>query len=199
VARHVVDALPEGAVLLVGNSGIVRDLDTWGGRRLEAIDVQHQRGAAGIDGLIAGAFGARLATKDEHPVVVLLGDVAAVHDLGALVATRQASATLVVVVVHNDGGRIFERLPIAGRPELAAGLESLFVVPHGVSIAAVAESLGLAAGRVSNAAALSSALQAALQRPGASVIEAAVPPSDAGPRRRALSLAVDRALSEALR
>ncbi|HVO31149.1 MAG TPA: 2-succinyl-5-enolpyruvyl-6-hydroxy-3-cyclohexene-1-carboxylic-acid synthase, partial [bacterium] len=57
------DALPEGAWLLVSNSRPIRDLDSFvpaGGKGLE---VFHQRGAAGIDGLVAGATGTALALR----------------------------------------------------------------------------------------------------------------------------------------
>lgn len=198
VARCLVDALPAGAALLVGNSGIARELDAWAGAAPRSLDVLHQRGAAGIDGLIAGAVGTRLAVDPSRPVALLVGDVAAVHDLGSLVVARDAASPLVIVVVDNGGGRIFDQLPIADRPELAADLERLFVTPHGVSVARVAEGLGLASIRVTAPDGLRAAVAEALAAPRATVIEAVVPPRDAGPRRRALAAAVDRAIAEAL-
>ena len=44
-----------------------------------------QRGAAGIDGLIASAAG---ATRAGQPVLLVLGDVSFAHDLGGLLAAR---------------------------------------------------------------------------------------------------------------
>jgi 2-succinyl-5-enolpyruvyl-6-hydroxy-3-cyclohexene-1-carboxylate synthase len=199
IARSLVDALPGGAVLLVGNSGIVRELDAWGGRGRDAFDVHHQRGAAGIDGLVAGAFGARVATDPARPVVVLLGDVAAVHDLGALVVARDAKAPLVVVVVDNGGGRIFEQLPLGDARVEPAVIERSFVTPHGVSITAVAAALGLATSRVDASRDFRAALEAALVLPATTVIEAVVAPRDAAARTRALRQAIDRAVAEATR
>ena len=145
------------------------------------------------------ADGAPVRTEPARPVVVMLGDVAALHDLGALVTARSMTSPLVIVVVHNDGGRIFEQLPIAGTPAAASSLEELFVVPHGLSLAAVAASLGLATSRVESADALATALREALAAPRATVIEAVVAPREAGARRRALGGAIERAIVEALR
>lgn len=197
-ARTLTDALPAGAVILVGNSGVVRELDCWGGRG-GGIEVHHQRGAAGIDGLVAGAVGARIAIEPSRPVVVLLGDVAAVHDLGSLVVARSVAAPLVIVVVNNDGGRIFEQLPLAAAQIDAAVIERSFVTPHGVALSAVAASLGLAALRIESIPALRAALQTALTTACATVLEVVVPARDAASRARALGQAVDRAIAEAAR
>jgi len=199
IARTVIDALPSGAVLLVGNSGVVRELDAWGGAGTSAIEVHHQRGAAGIDGLIAGASGARFATDVARPVVVLLGDVSAVHDLGGLVVAREASAPLVIVVVHNDGGRIFEQLPLGCTHVDPDVIERCFVTPHGISPSAVAASLGIASSRVETGLAFRAALQEALAAPRATVVEAVVPPRDAAARTRAVRQSIDRAIAEAAR
>ena len=66
----------------------------------------HQRGAAGIDGLVAGAAGARSVVA--APIALLLGDIALLHDAGGLAAASAVRGPLAIVVVHNDGGRIFE-------------------------------------------------------------------------------------------
>ncbi len=198
IARALIDALPAGTTLLIGNSGTVRELDAWAGAGGRALEVLHQRGAAGIDGLIAGAVGARVVVDPGQPVAVILGDVAALHDLGSLVLARSVTAPLVMVVVHNDGGRIFEQLPLGERSELASELERLFITPHGLSLARAAEGLGVAAARVTDPAAFRAALGEALATPRATLIEAVVPPRDAGPRRRALALAMEKAIAEAV-
>jgi len=173
VARRVVDALPEGALLMIGNSNPVRDLDTYCPPSARPLAVLHQRGASGIDGLVAGAAGAKSVAA--RPVALLLGDVSLAHDIGGLALTRDVPGPLLIVVVENGGGRIFEQLPLGRRRELAGVLESHFVTPPGLDLAKAAALFNLEHHRVSEAAALSSALSGALSRGAHALIEAVVP------------------------
>jgi 2-succinyl-5-enolpyruvyl-6-hydroxy-3-cyclohexene-1-carboxylate synthase len=181
IAARLVDALPEGALLCVGNSLPVRDLDLFAEPRAKRLRVVHQRGASGIDGLVSGAAGA--ASAAASPVALLVGDVSFQHDLGGLASLRGARVPLVVVVVQNDGGRIFDELPIAARPELAAAREALFTTPPRVSFEAAASVFGLRYAEARDAASYASALAAALERGGATILEAVVPPHDGRARR----------------
>ena len=68
--------------------------------------------------------GARPAAVAEGPVVLVVGDLSFLHDLGALVAARLHATNLLVVLVNNDGGGIFSFLPQAangGAGRRAAG------------------------------------------------------------------------------
>ncbi|WP_437681359.1 2-succinyl-5-enolpyruvyl-6-hydroxy-3-cyclohexene-1-carboxylic-acid synthase [Sorangium sp. So ce131] len=181
VARAVAAACPEGSLLAIGNSMPVRDLDTYCPPSSRALRVLHQRGASGIDGLVSAAAGARAAAG--APVTLLLGDLSLLHDLtGLLLAAKAAGggAPLVIVVVQNDGGRIFEHLPI-GRSG-ADLLERCFTMPQHLDFAPAAAMFGLAYERAATGAGLGRALADAYQRPGATLIEAVVPPHDGAAR-----------------
>jgi len=54
----VLKAIPAGSTLVIGNSLPVRHLDLYGRSAAAKVAVICQRGANGIDGLIAGAAGA---------------------------------------------------------------------------------------------------------------------------------------------
>jgi len=117
---HVLSALPSGGELCLGNSLPVR-LASWVAPTVNrsSVRVHTQRGAAGIDGLIAGAAGTSFAAG--RPTLLLIGDVSAAHDLSSLALARQAKYPLCICVLDNDGGRIFDHLPLAAeigkRPE----------------------------------------------------------------------------------
>lgn len=143
IARTVAAAAPGGATLYAGSSMPIRDVDAFMAPRRERITVLANRGGNGIDGLISSGLGAAATGR---PVVVLSGDVAALHDLGALATAARLALPITVVVVHNDGGGIFQFLPQADPNRLdPVVFERHLTTPHGVDFVAVAAALGLEA------------------------------------------------------
>ena len=175
VSQALVASLPEDALLMVGNSLPIRALDSWVPVLPEGVTVLSQRGASGIDGLISGGLGAALATG--RPTAVVLGDVSLLHDLSILAMPLAGSLAtpLVIVALNNDGGRIFEQLPIATSPALKKQGLDFWTTPHGVDLSAVGDALGLACHRVQHRSSLDDALARCWQRPGLSLVEAVVP------------------------
>jgi 2-succinyl-5-enolpyruvyl-6-hydroxy-3-cyclohexene-1-carboxylate synthase len=183
VARAVTAVLSAGALLAVGNSLAVREVDL-APPPVAGVGVLHQRGVAGIDGLISGAAGA--AGASGRSTVVLLGDLAALHDLGGLAAARLVRTPLVIVVLANRGGRLFELLPLAASGLDEAAVERLFITPADVRLADAAAAFGVPSRRVATAGELDAALREALDRPGASVVEAVISGPGPGVRWRTL-------------
>ncbi len=133
IVREMIDGLPEGAVVMTSNSMPVRDLDAYlpnGGRTVSFVA---NRGASGIDGITSTALG--LASQSDSPVVAFIGDLALLHDVGALFGAERAGLHLTVVCVDNGGGGIFSMLPIAGHHD-QVDFETLFRTPHGIDLAA---------------------------------------------------------------
>ncbi|MBK8252563.1 MAG: 2-succinyl-5-enolpyruvyl-6-hydroxy-3-cyclohexene-1-carboxylic-acid synthase [Polyangiaceae bacterium] len=174
VAHLTVDLCPADSLLVLGNSSPVRDVDVYAPPSTTPLRVIHQRGAAGIDGLIAGAAGT--ASLAKQPVVLLLGDVSFVHDLGSLTLARKAKTPLVIVIVNNGGGRIFEQLPIGKALGQGDAFERLFATPEPLDIASVAAGFDIVYACAHTAPELKSALASALTHAGATLIEAVVPP-----------------------
>ncbi len=187
VARTVWEVLPDDALLLLGASWPVRFVDAYAPVREIVPWVIGNRGASGIDGLVATAWGATLAHQrgpdswnaalealsDEDsppapggPGVALIGDLAFLYDGSALVAPAgEPRPDLTVVVIDNDGGGIFSGLEPAD-PAYAGEFERVFGTPMGKDLVAVAQSYGVPAVRVGDATALAEALA---QAPGAGV------------------------------
>lgn len=174
----VVAGMPTG-IIQIGNSLPIRVVDQVTTRG--DLDVITQRGAAGIDGLIASAAGATRAGK---PVLLVLGDVSFVHDLGSLVVARGASAApLAILVVDNRGGQIFSGLPVA-KAELGSAFAEHWLTVPGVDPAAIASALGIPSVTAASAAAAATAVSEALARSGVTLIHAPVTMSGAHDVRR---------------
>ncbi|MCB8914897.1 MAG: 2-succinyl-5-enolpyruvyl-6-hydroxy-3-cyclohexene-1-carboxylic-acid synthase [Thermoleophilales bacterium] len=98
------------------------------------------RGANGIDGLIASGLGAARATG--RPTTIITGDLGFFHDVGSLAAARDIQTGVRIVVLNNGGGGIFERLP---QREVMAPeeFEDLMRTPAGLEVERAASLYGL--------------------------------------------------------
>ena len=110
----------------------------------EATDIRAHihasRGLAGIDGLVSTATGLSLGLDES--VVLLIGDIAMLHDIGGLLTpTAEMAGDVTIVVLNDDGGAIFAGLEHS-QPHLSAYLERYFTVPHGRGFAELAAAYG---------------------------------------------------------
>ena len=151
-----------------GSSMPIRDADFLAVPQPKGWHAAANRGASGIDGLIASAAGHAHATG--APVVAFIGDVSALHDLNSLQLASMVETPLAIVVLNNDGGGIFRYLPIARHEDV---FEACFTTPHGLAFAPIARSFGLPVETPRSRAAMAKAMSRALARGGATVIEVA--------------------------
>jgi 2-succinyl-5-enolpyruvyl-6-hydroxy-3-cyclohexene-1-carboxylate synthase len=171
VAAELGVLLPEEATLFVASSMPVRDIETFWPVRSDPPRVLCNRGANGIDGTVSSAFGATAASRD--PVVLLIGDVALAYDLSALLSARRLDLKLTIVLINNEGGGIFDFLPVAGSP--MALTEDVYTrhiaTPTGLDFAAAAKLYGLDHEAVQDVAAFRAALERALSSPRSTIVE----------------------------
>ncbi len=187
VASELGVLLPGQATLFVASSMPVRDIETFWPAREDPPRVLCNRGANGIDGTVSSAFG--VAAADDGPVVLLIGDVALAHDIGGLLAAGRLGLKLTIVLLDNDGGGIFDFLPLsqasmARAPDPHAGDhdgdgdgdgESIYArhvsTPTGLDFAKAADLYGLAHERAEDVPAFRAALERALARDSSSIVE----------------------------
>jgi 2-succinyl-5-enolpyruvyl-6-hydroxy-3-cyclohexene-1-carboxylate synthase len=130
-----VDAAPDEAIVWVASSMPIRDVEAFVPSSAKRLAFLSNRGANGIDGTVSSAAGAALATG--RPVVLLIGELALLHDVGGLLAARRAGAELSIVCANNGGGGIFDFLPVAGAADEEL-YEEHIVTPAGVDLERVA-------------------------------------------------------------
>lgn len=128
IAADMVDLLPEGATLFSGNSLPVRLLDQFARPGAKRIHIHANRGASGIDGNISTALGMGAARPDA-PLAALVGDITFYHDMNGLLAARRCGVPVTLVLLNNNGGGIFYRLPVR---DYDPAFTDLFVTPHGL-------------------------------------------------------------------
>jgi 2-succinyl-5-enolpyruvyl-6-hydroxy-3-cyclohexene-1-carboxylate synthase len=139
LARSLLNALPDGAHLVVSSSMPVRDIEWFGAPRTGVV-VHSNRGANGIDGVVSTIVGVAAGAQGA-PVIGLLGDLSFLHDASGLVTAASLAIPVTFVVVDNGGGGIFEFLPQASSLDRRS-FELLFGTPQKVNIAALAQAHG---------------------------------------------------------
>ena len=166
VFTELTHLLPENAMLYVGNSMPIRDLDTffWGSN--SKIRIMGNRGANGIDGIVSSALGA--SAMSSGPNVLVLGDLSFFHDMNGLLAAKLHKLDLTIIVINNDGGGIFSFLPQADYPE---HFEQLFGTPIGLDFSHVAAMYGGEYQRVTDWNAFRTAVQGDMRDGGLHLVE----------------------------
>jgi 2-succinyl-5-enolpyruvyl-6-hydroxy-3-cyclohexene-1-carboxylate synthase len=154
VHRAIQDLSGDGNLVYTASSMAIRDQE----RYLTASDSDvlylANRGANGIDGLIASGAGAATATG--RPTTIITGDLGLQHDVGSLALVADSPSKLRVVAINDGGGRIFSKLPqrrLLGDDEF----DHLMRTPGNLDIEGAARSFGCGYRKVEDLAQLAAA------------------------------------------
>ena len=157
----LIEGLPAGHRLFCGNSMVIRDLDAFSGCSEKPLRLFGNRGASGIDGNVSTAAGIAVG----GPTVALLGDLTCAHDIGGLANLR--GLDLILVVINNGGGGIFEYLPQAALTEF----EHAWLTPSDIDFAHAAQAWGIPHQHADTLEKFKDALETALAAGGPHFIE----------------------------
>lgn len=129
--------------LLFASSRLVRVADQLlAGKK---VPVHANRGLAGIDGTIATGLGIALTSQAAGGpglTRVVIGDLALLHDVGALLLPAGEQEPRIQVIVGNDGGgTIFDGLEVA-QTASAAAMDRVLYTPQDVRIDLLAAAYG---------------------------------------------------------
>lgn len=129
--------LPPHTPIFIGNSMPVRDVEFfWQPNALE-VQPAFNRGANGIDGSLSTALG---LAHGNRPAVMLTGDLALLHDTNGFLLRSRLRGHLTIVLMNNNGGGIFEQLPVAA---FEPPFEEFFATPQNVDFAQLCATYGV--------------------------------------------------------
>ena len=153
--------------LVVGASRLIRELDRVApGKKIR---VHANRGLAGIDGTISTGLGVALASQAIEGAAqggitrVLLGDLALLHDAGAVLFGEGEPRPRIQVIVGNDGGgTIFDGLEVA-HTAASTDLDRVMLTKQAFDLEKLAAAYGWAYKRVDNRGQLDESLTPTLE------------------------------------
>ena len=176
--RSLLELAPEGSCLFSANSMSIRAVDTFYVKDGKPLAVMANRGQNGIDGVVSTAVG---VAQHFAQTTFLTGDFTLLHDLSGLALQREmllqrrgpaGTPSLVIVLLNNNGGAIFDMLPQASADPY---FERLFLAPQDVRFTEAAAAFGIPSASVHTVGAFRSAYEQFLGTPGISLIEVALP------------------------
>ena len=165
IILEILNLAPSGCNIFIGNSLPVRDLDNFSSNSSKRLAIHFNRGASGIDGVTSTALGVALIKK---PAILITGDLSFLHDLNALQIAAKYKIPLTIIVINNNGGGIFESLPIA---EKVNRFREYFITPHNIELSSVVKSFGISYQLITNRSKLQQHLKHSLTKNVTSVLE----------------------------
>lgn len=128
--------VPAGSSVFLASSMSVRYAEWFWCVGSPAGSIYANRGANGIDGTLGTAVG---VAHRGSPTILLTGDLAFLHDTNALLAAKDLRGSLTVVLINNNGGGIFEHLPVAN----VDCFEDHFAAPQEVNLQTLCAAYGV--------------------------------------------------------
>jgi len=186
LVRQLSRLLPAHLPLMLANSSPVRDWESFADPTGPPRPMHGFRGVSGIDGTLSEACGLAEALGS---LVLLSGDLAALHDSNGWLWRPQLGGRLTVLLIDNGGGGIFEQLPIRTEPEGALDFERLFAMPQALDPSSLAAVHGVPCRRVANLDDLAPQLTWALAQPLALLVLGTDRRQDAALRQRLRKMA----------
>ncbi len=118
--------LPPATPLFIANSMPVRDVEFfWKPNHLRT-EPYFNRGANGIDGTLSTALG---IAHNQQSSVMFTGDLSLLHDTNGFLIRNKFIGHLTIILINNNGGGIFEMLPIA---KFNPPFEEFFATPQNI-------------------------------------------------------------------
>nr|YP_009530912.1 Menaquinone biosynthesis protein [Paulinella micropora]AXY63601.1 Menaquinone biosynthesis protein [Paulinella micropora] len=165
LARILENLIPTDWPIMLASSSPVRDWENFT-QNITPHTVEGFRGSSGIDGTLSLAMG---LTSIYGRLVLISGDLALLHDSNGWLWQQQISqlkGQLIVLVIDNGGGGIFEQLKIRPKSEglrykSVMDFEKLFTMPQSADHRILAAAHNISSYVITSAENIKSALERA--------------------------------------
>lgn len=166
IINDLLSELTDESNVMVSNSLPARDFDYFA-EYSKHVKIFSNRGASGIDGIISTAAG--MAAQSDKTSVLIIGDLAFYHDISGLLALKKYEIPLIIILFNNDGGAIFETLPIGKEKDIQ--FEEYFKTPIGLDYKSIVKGFSGNYKLISSSASLMKEFKSAKKKKTFSVLE----------------------------
>jgi len=166
ITNELLSVVPNNSNLFISNSTPIRDFDFFASRNNKGLKIFTNRGASGIDGIISTASG--IAAQSKQKTFLLIGDLAFYHNLTALSNLVEYGIPLIIILVNNNGGGIFNMLPVA---EEKTYFKKVFTTPLNLDYSKFVKGFGGDYSLIKNGKTFQNAIKKAISEKVFSVIE----------------------------
>ena len=166
--KRALELAPANSCVFAANSMSVRAVDSMLQNSCKQLVVLANRGLNGIDGTISSAIG---ASRHFSRTTLIIGDLAMLHDINALALQREvrkSSRGLTIVLLNNNGGEIFKKLP---QKSSDSYFERLFTAPQDVNFKNAAAAFNVPYKRVQTLPEFDAAYEQTFEQTGITLVE----------------------------
>ncbi len=138
LARRLPRLLPASIPVMLASSSPIRDWLTYSGHGAFLRRCFGFRGASGIDGTLSMGMGLSIIMGR---MILVTGDLALLHDTNGWLFSKDSNISLIVIMIDNGGGGIFNQLNIDKIQE--GDFEEIFLMPQRVCPLTLAKAYGV--------------------------------------------------------
>ncbi len=138
LARLLPRLLPTSIPVMLASSSPIRDWLSYSGEGAFLRRCFGFRGASGIDGTLSIGMGLSIVMGR---MVLITGDLALLHDTNGWLFSKDKNTSLIVIMIDNGGGGIFNQLNIDRIQE--GDFEEIFLMPQQVCHLTLVKAYGL--------------------------------------------------------
>ena len=127
LARLIPRLIPNSIPVMIASSSPIRDWLRYSGQGAFSRRCFGFRGSSGIDGTLSMGMGLSIIMGK---MILVTGDLAMLHDTNGWLFSQDRNIHLIVIMIDNGGGGIFNQLNIDGIQE--GDFEEIFIMPQRV-------------------------------------------------------------------